>query len=93
MDVSEVPAADVEVEYASAADIRERAPRDSTWPARSPTGWNSPAQVWASAHEDVCPRHNLWIGNGVFAPEQQLDLTRTPDVIRAQRRYGRLRRR
>ncbi len=57
------------------------------------TGWTFPAQVWASVHDDVCLRHNLWIGKDVFAPEQQLDLSRTPDVIRAQRRYWRLRRR
>jgi hypothetical protein len=57
------------------------------------TGWNLPAQVWASIHDNVCLRHNLWIGKDVFAPDQQLDLTRTPDVIRAQRRYWRLRRR
>lgn len=57
------------------------------------TGWNLPAQVWAPIHENICLRHNLWIGKDVFAPEQQLDLARTPDVIRAQRRYWRLRRR
>lgn len=57
------------------------------------TGSTLPAQVWASIHDDVCLRHNLWIGKNVFAPEQQLDLSRTPDVIRAQRHYWRLRRR
>ncbi|MFE7989772.1 hypothetical protein [Streptomyces shenzhenensis] len=57
------------------------------------TGWTFPVQVWASAHDDVRPRHDLWIGKSVFAPEQQLDLSRTPDVICAQRRYWRLRRR
>lgn len=57
------------------------------------TGWILPVRVWACVHDEVCPRHNLWIGREVFAPEQQLDLTRTPDVIRAQRRYWRLRRR
>ncbi|MFF9090031.1 hypothetical protein ACF1BE_27195 [Streptomyces sp. NPDC014991] len=34
-----------------------------------------------------------WIGKNVFAPEQQLDLSRTPDVRRAQRQYWRLRQR
>lgn len=57
------------------------------------TGSALPAQVWASVHDNVCLRHNLWIGKNVFAPEQQLDLSRTPDVIRAQRHYWRLRRR
>ncbi|GAA3826116.1 hypothetical protein ACFS5L_43105 [Streptomyces phyllanthi] len=60
-------------------------------PAR--TGSKLPAQVWASVHDNVCLRHNLWIGKNVFAPEQQLDLSRTPDVIRAQRHCWRLRRR
>ncbi|MGW7219049.1 hypothetical protein [Streptomyces sp. NPDC054826] len=57
------------------------------------TGWNLPVRVWACVHDEVCLRHNLWVGQDVFAPEQQLDLARTPDVIRAQRRYWRLRRR
>ncbi|MFJ1840814.1 MULTISPECIES: hypothetical protein [unclassified Streptomyces] len=57
------------------------------------TGSTLPAQVWASIHDEVCIRHNLWIGKNVLAPEQQLDLSRTPDVIRAQRHYWRLRQR
>ncbi|MFD7900425.1 hypothetical protein [Streptomyces sp. NPDC059743] len=60
-------------------------------PAR--TGSTLPAQVWASVHDNVCLRHNLWIGKNVFAPEQQFDLSRTPDVIRAQRHCRRLQRR
>ncbi|WP_326722241.1 hypothetical protein OHT59_25385 [Streptomyces sp. NBC_00243] len=57
------------------------------------TGSTLPAQIWVSLHDNVCLRHNLWVGKNVFAPEQQLDPSRTPDVIRAQRRYWRLRRR
>ncbi|MEU2133589.1 hypothetical protein [Streptomyces sp. NPDC018352] len=56
------------------------------------TGATFPAQVWAPIHGNVCIRHKLWIGQHVHAPEQQLDLSRAPDVVRAQQRYWRLRR-
>lgn len=57
------------------------------------TGSMLPAQVSAPIHDNVCLRHNLWIGKNIFAPAQPLNLSRTPDVIRAQRQYCRLRRR
>lgn len=56
------------------------------------TGATLPAQIWASVHDNVCTRHKLWVGQHVHAPEEQLDLSRTPDVVRAQQKYWRLRR-
>ncbi|WP_328426673.1 hypothetical protein [Streptomyces sp. NBC_00443] len=56
------------------------------------TGATLPAQIWAPIHDNVCIRHKLWVGQHVHAPEQQLDLSRTPDIVRAQQRYWRLRR-
>lgn len=56
------------------------------------TGATFPAQVWAPIHYNVCIGHKLWVGRHVHAPEQQLDLSRTPDIVRAQQRYWRLRR-
>jgi hypothetical protein len=45
------------------------------------TGWNLPAQVWASIHDNVCLRRNLWIGKDVFARRppggSQLDIPNT----------------
>lgn len=70
---------------------------DARWACRccvaSRTGATFPARVWASIHEQVCIRHKLWIGDNVMAPEQQLDLTRTPDIVHAQHRHWRLLRR
>ncbi|MEE1829690.1 hypothetical protein [Streptomyces sp. SP17KL33] len=57
------------------------------------TGSRLPAQVWASVHDNVCIRHKLWIGKNVIAPERQLDVSAGPDIVRAQNRYWRLRRR
>jgi hypothetical protein len=56
------------------------------------TGSTLPAQIWAPIHDNVCTRHKLWVGQHVHAPEEQLDLSRTPDVVRAQHKYWRLRR-
>ncbi len=56
------------------------------------TGAALPAQIWAPVHDNVCIRHRLWVGQHVHAPEEQLDLSRTPDVVRAQQKYWRLRR-
>lgn len=50
--------------------------------SRAPAGISPPRS--GSIHDNVWLRHNLWIGKDVFAPGRQLDLTRTPDVIRAQ---------
>jgi hypothetical protein len=57
------------------------------------TGATLPAQIWASVRDEVCTRHKLWVGQHVHSPEQQLDLSHTPDIVRAQCRYRRLRRR
>jgi hypothetical protein len=53
-----------------------------------------PVTAWKShLHDHVCLRHKLWIGKAVDYYHQQVDLSRLPDVVHAQRRHYRLLRR
>jgi hypothetical protein len=49
--------------------------------------------IWAPQDQNVCLRHQLWIGQGVRAPEDQLDVSGLPEIAQAQIRHRNLIRR
>ena len=55
--------------------------------------WALEPEVWLSAEDNVCRRHQVWIGPGATRYARQLDLTRLPEVVQAQTRHHRLVRR
>jgi hypothetical protein len=55
--------------------------------------WALEPEVWLSVEDNVCRWHRVWIGPGVTCYDQQLELTRLPEVVQAQTRHHRLVRR
>jgi hypothetical protein len=49
--------------------------------------------VWARQDQNVCLRHQLWIGEGVRVPAEQLDVSDLPEIAHAQIRHQKLIRR
>jgi hypothetical protein len=56
-------------------------------------GITSTVTIWARADQNVCLRHQLWIGPGVDSANHQLDVSDLPEIGRAQIRHDRLIRR
>lgn len=56
-------------------------------------GLLDPVPCHIPAHVTVCRRHQLWIGLGARSHAQQYDLHAFPEMLGAQRRHHRLRRR
>jgi hypothetical protein len=52
-----------------------------------------PVTLWMRHDQNVCRCHSLWVGPGAQRPSDQIELSRTPEVIHAQRRHNRLLRR
>ena len=50
-------------------------------------------EVWLSVEDNVCRRHQVWIGPDADSYDQQLDLHALPEVVQAQTRHQRLVRR
>ncbi|MFE0272173.1 hypothetical protein ACFWZY_08635 [Streptomyces sp. NPDC058992] len=58
------------------------------------SGSTMPITVHVATHfENVCIKHNLWVGTGITTHRHQLDLTTVPQVVRAQIALNRLVRR
>ncbi|MET7361968.1 TniQ family protein [Streptomyces sp. NPDC005562] len=45
---------------------------------------------WTTHDRNVCLRHRLWIGNGIANADEQVDISRLPDTLRAQRHHRNL---
>lgn len=56
-------------------------------------GIDSPVWCWRRHDQNVCLRHQRWIGRGVRDLSDQLDVSSLPEVAHAQHRHGRLVRR
>jgi hypothetical protein len=56
-------------------------------------GITTTVTVWARQDQNVCLRHQLWIGQGVVRPEDQVDVADLPEIGRAQTRHRNLARR
>jgi len=56
-------------------------------------GINSPVSCWRRHDQNVCLRHQRWIGRGVRDLSDQLDVSGLPEVAHAQHQHGRLVRR
>lgn len=57
---------------------------------------NPPAegvQVWPEPYHYLCWKHRLWLGHLVAPPEEQIDLTGYPEILKAHVRHRRLGRR
>ncbi len=54
---------------------------------------NAPVWCWQRHDQNVCLRHERWIGRGVRELSDQVDISGLPEVAHAQRRHGRLVRR
>lgn len=52
--------------------------------ARAHGAGSESVEVWATHEHHVCLRHRMWIGPGATEPERQLDLTHTPQIVKAQ---------
>ncbi|GAA2714930.1 TniQ family protein [Micromonospora olivasterospora] len=48
-------------------------------------------RVHSPSFPHLCRRHRRWLAPGMAQVTRQVDLTNTPEIIRADRRYGRLR--
>lgn len=68
-----------------------------TWPAcrccMAAKGITTTVTVWTRRDQNVCLRHQLWIGQGVDRPEDQVDVADLPEIGRAQSRHRNLIRR
>lgn len=53
-------------------------------------GITQPVGVWTRHDQNICLRHQLWIGGAVTTPGDQVDLTGHPDIVHAQIRHTRL---
>ncbi|MFF3334980.1 TniQ family protein [Streptomyces sp. NPDC002888] len=56
----------------------------------SAAGITSPVTCWTTHDRNVCVRHRLWIGDGVTRIDEQVDISRLPDTLKAQRRHRNL---
>jgi hypothetical protein len=56
-------------------------------------GITTEVTVWARHDQNVCLRHQLWVGQGVVRPEDQVDVADLPEIARAQTRHRNLIRR
>ncbi|MFE9995506.1 TniQ family protein [Streptomyces avermitilis] len=45
---------------------------------------------WTTHDRSVCLRHRLWIGTGIANADEQVDISRLPDTLRAQRHHRNL---
>ncbi|MFD4572407.1 TniQ family protein [Streptomyces sp. NPDC058417] len=45
---------------------------------------------WTTHDRNVCLRHRLWIGDGIANADEQVDVSRLPDTLRAQRHHRNL---
>jgi hypothetical protein len=52
--------------------------------------WTVEPEVWLSAEDNVCRRHQVWIGPDADHYDRQLDLRALPEVVQAQTRHRRL---
>jgi hypothetical protein len=55
--------------------------------------WVLEPEVWLSVEDNVCLRHQVWIGPDADSYDQQLDLRALPEIVQAQTRHRRLIRR
>lgn len=49
-----------------------------------------PVTCWTTHDRNVCLRHRLWIGDGITRIDEQVDIARLPDTLKAQRRHRNL---
>ncbi|PWR07436.1 hypothetical protein DKT69_34830 [Micromonospora sicca] len=56
-------------------------------------GATGPVTIWARCDYNVCVRHQLWLGDGVSQPRDQVDVADMPEIVQAQVRLRRLIRR
>ena len=56
-------------------------------------GITATVTIWARQHQNVCLRHQLWIGPGVNSPEDQVEVADLPEIGHAQTRHSNLIRR
>lgn len=45
---------------------------------------------WTTHDRNVCLRHRLWIGDGIGNADEQVDVSRLPDTLRAQKHHRNL---
>ncbi|MEV8638349.1 TniQ family protein [Streptosporangium sp. NPDC051023] len=53
-------------------------------------GVTTQATVWRRHDQNVCLRHQLWIGYGSYSPQYQVDLQAVPEIVAAQRQHSEL---
>lgn len=56
-------------------------------------GATGPVTIWARCDYNVCVHHQLWVGDGVSQPRDQVDVADMPEIATAQVRLQRLIRR
>jgi hypothetical protein len=78
-------------------DLPPMLEKDTAWACRrcaAQTGSRRPIRVWSHRPpSQVCPRHRIWIGQGVDTIGQQFDVAHLPRIGQAQIRFDRLSRR
>lgn len=76
------------------APCRFCAARRGAWPTRvAGRDWVVEPEVWLTVEDNVCVRHQVWIGPDADTYDRQLDLRVLPEVLGAQTRHRRLVRR
>lgn len=53
-------------------------------------GITTPVTCWTTHDHNICLRHRLWIGDHIANADEQVDISRLPDALRAQKRHRNL---
>ncbi|MFJ1550052.1 hypothetical protein [Streptomyces sp. NPDC088246] len=57
---------------------------------RYAAGITMPVTCWTTHDHNIRLRHHLWIGDGLTTADEQVDISRLPDTLRAQRHHRNL---
>ncbi|WP_282704014.1 TniQ family protein [Streptomyces sp. CC219B] len=72
------------------ATLRRAIQRPACRRCTQAAGITLPVTCWTTHDRNVCLRHRLWIGDGITNPDEQVDISRIPDTLRAQRHHRNL---
>lgn len=53
-------------------------------------GITLPVTCWTTHDRNICLRHRLWTGDGITNADEQVDVSRLPDALQAQRHHRNL---
>ena len=72
------------------ASLRTAVQRPACRRCAHAAGITLPVTCWTSHDRNICLRHRLWIGDGITNADEQVDVSRLPDALKAQRHHRNL---